>query len=106
MVRKTNETFDKIPFQHPSVISRLKDETSIECFFKTIISIEIVNKIAKFTALKISQIKYDTIENENYRQQRERLLKTAVATDEIYGFIGLLILLGITKKSDVSIESL
>jgi hypothetical protein len=40
---KPNETFDKIPFQHASVIPRLKDETSIECFFKFISSIEIVN---------------------------------------------------------------
>jgi hypothetical protein len=88
---KPNETFDKIPFQHASVIPRLKDETSIECFFKFILSIEIVNKIAKFNALKISKIKYDTIENENNRQQKERLLRTSVSTDEIYGFIFMII---------------
>ena len=37
-----NVTFQNDPFQHACIISSLQDEKSIECFFKMIISIEIV----------------------------------------------------------------
>jgi hypothetical protein len=72
-----------------------------------LIPISMVEKIAKYTNKKIKIINRDKeLENESYRLHRHRLESVEVNADEIYAFIGLLILLGITKKSDINIESL
>jgi hypothetical protein len=69
-----------------------------------LIPISMVEKIAKYTNKKIKIINRDKeLENKSYRLQRHRLESVEVNTDEIYGS---LILLGITKKSDINIESL
>jgi hypothetical protein len=100
------KTFQNDPIQHACVIPSLQDIKSIERFFQMLISVEMVNKIANFTNKKISLINNTGLDNESYRLQRNRLESVKVTTEEIYAFIGLLLLLGITKKSDVSIESL
>ena len=97
---KPNQIFEKNLFQHAKVIELLQNEKSIEFFF------EMVNKIAKYTNKRISLINNDCLENLTYREHRNRLENVAVTAQEIYSFIGILILLGITKKSDVSMESL
>jgi hypothetical protein len=102
-----HEIYDKNPIQNTRIIPLLKSENSIETFFKMLIPISMVEKIAKYTNKKIKIINRDKeLENESYRLQRHRLESVEVNADEIYAFIGLLILLGITKKSDTNIESL
>ena len=70
------------------------------------ISQDIVEKIAKYTNKKIQTINTGLIEDEKYRAQKEKLRALVITPLEIYAFTGILILLGITKKSNESIESL
>ena len=102
-----NETYNKNQIQNTRIIPLLNIENSIETFFKMLIPISIVEKIAKYTNKKIKMINRENdLQNESYRLQRHRLESVEVNADEVYAFIGLLILLGTTKKSDISIESL
>jgi hypothetical protein len=101
-----NQVRQKRLFRHTRIIPNLKDEKSIEIFFQQIITISIVDKIAKYSNKKIKLIDNQVIENAKYRLAREKLASLEVSSEEIYGFIGILILLGITKKSNESIESL
>ena len=81
----------------------MNNEKSIEIFFKKIITPEIVNLIAKYTNKKIDLIDNRNLKNDEYKLKRDRLIEIEVSSQEFYVFIGLLILLGITKKSNESI---
>ena len=63
---------------------------------------DMVDKIANYTNKKIRLIDNQFLELKN----REKLMSVDVSSDEIYAFIGILLLLGITKKSNESIETL
>ena len=101
-----NKIFTKKGFRNTRVIHLLHNEKSIEIFFKKIITPEIVNLIAKYTNKKIDLIDNRNLKNDEYKLKRDRLIENEVSSQEIYAFIGVLILLGITKKSNESIESL
>ena len=98
--------FEKQGFRYTRIIPALKNEKSIEMFYKQIISKDIVDKIAKYTNQKIDITSKQTSGNDKYRESREKFMRVIVSTEEIYAFTGILILLGITKKSNESIESL
>ena len=101
-----NEVFEKQGFRHTCIRPALKNEKSIEIFYIQIISKDIVDKIAKYTNQKIDITSKQTTGNDKYRESREKFMRVIVSTEEIYAFTGILILLGITKKSNESIESL
>ena len=103
---KPNKVFEKNGFKHTRIIPILKDEKEIKVYFKQLISMDMVDKIANYTNKKIKLIDNQFLENENYRVNREKLMSVDVSSDEIYAFIGILLLLGITKKSNESIETL
>jgi hypothetical protein len=91
---RPNKRFLRYTNKHSCVIPQLKDEKSIEFFFKMIIPNQMVDKIILYTNKKIALV--DNIGFENI----------PITPEELYAYIGVLILLGITKKSDVSVESL
>jgi hypothetical protein len=95
-----NQVRQKRLFRHTRIIPNLKDEKSIEIFFQQIITISIVDKIAKYSNKKIKLIDNQVIENAKYRLAREKLTSLEVSSEELYGFIGILIL------SNETIESL
>ena len=84
----------------------IANQTSIEYFFKLIISQYMVEEIVANTNKRIKLIDVTQIGNAKYKSQRERLLKHDLTSNELYAFIGVLILLGITKKSKVPIEEI
>jgi hypothetical protein len=88
------------------VFEQILNEKSIEYFFKLIISTEIVREIVDNTNRRIHLIDISNIENEKYKYQRSRSVRDEITFIEIYAFIGLLLLFGITKKSHVSIEEI
>lgn len=65
-----------------------------------------VEEIAYNTNKRISLIDFNSYQNAKYKNQKERLIKNPINSTEIYAFIGVLILLGITRKTHVSIEEL
>ena len=98
------ETFTKMKTK---VIPELENiEPSIEIYFKMLITPDMVDKITEFTNQKIGFIDIEKFDSAKYQDEVKRLIKNPITNDEIYAFIGLLILLGITKKSDVNIETL
>ena len=103
---KPNKTFAPTPELHARIIPLLDDEKSIECFFKMFITVSMVERITNYTNKRISLIDNSKLTNESYKLKRNILENAKITPDEVYGFIGILILLGITKKSNVSIESL
>jgi hypothetical protein len=88
------------------VFEQILNENSIEYFFKLIISTEIVQEIVDNTNRRIHLIDISNIEKEKYKYQRSRSVRDEITCIEIYAFIGLLLLFGITKKSHVSIEEI
>jgi hypothetical protein len=88
------------------VFEQILNENSIEYFFKLIISTEIVQEIVDNTNRRIHLIDISNIEKEKYKYQRSRSVRDEITCIEIYAFIGLLLLFGITKKSNVSIEEI
>lgn len=54
----------------------------------------------------IRLIDLNVIPNEKQLNQRQPLIKNEITIDEIYAFIGILILFGITKKIHVRIDEL
>ena len=101
---KPNKIFLKSTMMHSSVIRELKDEKSIELFFRMLIPIEMVDKITFYTNKKISSIELGLKKEANLAGNYS--FDSKITSEELYAYIGLLILLGITKKSDVSVESL
>ncbi len=81
-----NQERQKRLFRDTRIIPILKDEKSIEIFFKQIITISIFDKIAKYSNKKIKLIHNQVIENANYRLAREKLTSLEVSSEEIYGF--------------------
>ena len=104
--RKPNKEY------HPSfeykarVFQKVSNEFHIEGFFKLIITPEMVQEITENTNIRIKMIDLSQYKNEKYKKQKEREFKSLVTSTEIYAFIGVLILLGITKKSNVSVHEL
>ena len=70
-----------------------------------IITPEIVQDITNNTNTRIRQVS-ETTTNAKYLKQRELLLKNSITSEEIYAYIGIIILLGITKKSHVPVHEL
>ena len=86
------------------IIDDLKDEKSIIVFFKMIITEKIVKLVVKYTNSRISLIDNSKIVNWKYKKKCERIKNIRVSEEEMFSFIGLFILFGLTGKSDVSIE--
>ena len=114
--KKTNEAFswftvpDSKYFENfefsASVNDLIANQTSIDYFFKLIISQNMIEEIVANTNKRIKLIDVTQIDNAKYKSQKERLLKHDLTSTELYAFIGVMILLGITKKSKVPIEEL
>jgi hypothetical protein len=119
---RTTKTKPKPPFEWSSIqnqaippvssqkdakiIEELKDERSIIVFFKMLLTEEIINLIIKYTNIRISLIENSKISNAKYRAKCEKMKNQEVSVDEMYSFIGLYIMFGLTGKSDVSIEEI
>jgi len=103
---KPNRVYPPTTMIKTRVFQQIINQNSIEYFFKLIISPEMVQEIVDNTNRRIQLIDNSYIHNENYRQQRNQLMKYEINSSEIYAFIGLLILFGITKKSHVPIEEI
>jgi hypothetical protein len=88
------------------IVEELKNEKSIIVFFKKILSCEIMTLIVEYTNQRINLIQTINITNESYRKQFERLISKKVTLEEMYAFVGLMILFGLTGKSDISIEEI
>ena len=75
-----------------------------------IISSDIVQVITNYTNKRIQWIDYSSIKNEKYHQtqrhQRQRQVKNPLTVEELYAFIGLFILIGITKKTHLALDEL
>ena len=114
--KKTNNVFDwyskpnnidpPIPDVQTRVFRQILKTTTIESFFKLIITPEMVQEIADHTNRRIKLIDLTQIVNEKYKSEKERLNKKEITSEDLYAFIGILILLGITKTSNVSVEKL
>ena len=88
------------------IIDELKEEKSIIVFFRRILDVEMMTSILNFTNLRISLINTSKFLNVNYRKQVERLISKKITLDELFAFVGLMILFGLTGKSNVSIEEI
>jgi hypothetical protein len=86
-----------IPYQ-AEVIERLKQTKSITSLFKNIITHDMITLIAKYTNRRIALIQTDKLQNASYRKNREKILKAEINVDELYAYIGLLILFGLAIK--------
>jgi hypothetical protein len=84
----------------------LKNEKLIINFFKKILNEDIAYLVVDYTNLRISLIDLSKISNNTYRKQQELLIGKKITIDEMYSFIGLLILFGLTGNSDVSNEEI
>ena len=93
------------PYQG-EVIERLKQTKSITSLFKNIITHDMITLIAKYTNRRIALIQTDKLQNASYRKNREKLLKAEITVDELYAYIGLLILFGLANKNDIPIDML
>jgi hypothetical protein len=88
------------------IIEELKDEKSMHIFFKNIITDEMITLIVEYTNLRMSRIDTRKIFNQVYRKEFERLISKKIKTVEMYAFVGLLIIFGLTGKTDISIEEI
>ena len=88
------------------IIEELKNEKSVIFFFKMIITNEMMESIVEYTNLRISLINTSKILNKNYRIKFERMISKKITLVEMYGFVGLMILFGLTGKTDVSVEEI
>jgi hypothetical protein len=104
--RKHNKEYHPSFENKSRIFPEISNEFKIESFFKLIITPEIVQEIADNTNIRIKLIDCTHMNNDKYKKQKERQFKNLVSTNEIYAFIGVLLLLGITKKSHVSINEL
>ena len=71
-----------------------------------IISSDIVQVITNYTNKRIQWIDYSSIKNVKYRHQRQRQVKNPLTVEELYAFIGLFRLIGITKKTHLALDEL
>jgi hypothetical protein len=62
--------------------------------------------IAIYTNRRIALIQTDKLQNASYRKNREKILKAEITVDELYAYIGLLILFGLANKNDIPIDML
>jgi hypothetical protein len=88
------------------IIEELKEEKSMHIFYKNIITDEMITLIVEYTNLRISRIDTRKILNQVYRKQFERLISKKIKIVEMYVFVGLLIIFGLTGKTDISIEEI
>jgi membrane-associated HD superfamily phosphohydrolase len=65
-----------------------------------------IQEIIINTGKRITQRDFNTFINDKYRVQTTSLVEKKLTLNEIYAFIGVLILLGITKKSCVPIKEI
>ena len=104
---KPKVTFEEFPKMKAKILSEIENiEPLIETYFKMIVTLEMANRIAEYTNKKIKLINIENLNYLKYKEQVNRLLKDPITVDDIYAFIGILLLLGITKKSDVNVEAL
>ena len=88
------------------IIEELHMEKSMLVFFKMIISEEIISLIVEYTNLRISKINTSEILNSVYRKQFEGLISKEITILEMYAFVGLLVIFGLTGKTDISVEEI
>ncbi len=93
------------PYQG-EIIERLKQTKSITTLFKNIITHNMITLIAIYTNRRIALIQTDKLQNASYRKNREKILKAEITVDELYAYIGLLILFGLANKNDIPIDML
>jgi hypothetical protein len=96
--RKPNKEYHPSFENKSRIFPEISNEFKIESFFKLIITPEIVQEIADNTNIRIKLIDCTHMNNDKYKKQKERQFKNLVSTNEIYAFIGVLLLLGITKN--------
>ena len=65
-----------------------------------------VSLISHYTNKRMSLLNYNGSQNEKYCLRKERMFKVDVTVDEIYAYIGLLLLFGLTRKTDISVDEL
>ena len=56
--------------------------------------------------MRICNIDTNKIANHEYRKQFERLIPKKITNLEMYSFVGLLIIFGLTGKTDISIDEI
>ena len=74
--------------------------------FKKIISVNLVTIITYYTNKRIQNIQTALIQNEDYRRDIDSMKSKPIIIMEIFDYIGLLILYGLSNKNEISIESL
>lgn len=103
---KPSSTFNNSNEFDACLIDQPREELSVTVFFKMIINLDIVSSIVIYTNLRIQQIDTTKQKNADYRLKRDRLIRDPITLIEIYAFIGLLLLFGLTGKTTISIEEL
>jgi hypothetical protein len=93
-----NKQFDSKDEYDARVFPQLLNIDKIDFFFKSIITPKMIQEIIINTGKRIAQRDLNTIINDKYRVQTTSLVEKKLTLIEIYAFIGVLILLGITKK--------
>jgi hypothetical protein len=86
---------EKVEF-NSRVYEEWENYKEIEYFFKLILTPDLVDEIVMHTNSRINLIDKTEINNEKYRLQIERSMKIEITNIEMYAFIGILILFGIT----------
>jgi hypothetical protein len=95
----------KFPFDG-KIIEEMKHVKSISVLFKKIISLEMIRIIAYYTNKRIERINTEKYTNEKYRDKLEKIKLNKVSDLELYAYVGLLILFGLTNKNEISIDML
>ena len=88
------------------IIPELIHEKSISFLFKKIISFDMIRIITYYTKKRIENRITSKYVNLQYRERLDKIKANNVSEKEIYAYIGLLILFGLTNKNDISIELL
>ena len=103
---KPNKEYQVKTEYSASILQGLENKRNIQEFFKLIFSPIMIKEIVDNTNKRISRIDKSSFNDPKYNKQLTVLTNKDISINEMYAFIGILILLGITKKSHVSISEL